>query len=123
MTNMKFTKSHLWVRLEDDGTVTIGITDYAQDELGDIVFVEQPPKGNYIKTGEKSAVIESVKSATDIPAPLSGEVIATNDEVVKDPGIINHDPEGNGWLFKIKPTDVKEIDTLMDKQEYEKYLA
>jgi glycine cleavage system H protein len=122
MANTKFNKDHIWARLEDDGDITIGITEYAQDELGDIVFIEQPQKGSTIKIGGKSMVIESVKSASDIPSPLSGRVVATNDAATKDPSIINHDPEQNGWLFKIHPSDMKEFDKLLDKEAYEKYL-
>ena len=120
---MKFTEHHIWARLENDSSVTVGITDHAQDELDDIVFVEPPAKNIFIKAGEKSATVESVKSASDIPSPISGEIIAINDEAIKDPGIINQDPEKSGWLFKIQPSNIKELDNLMDQKAYEKYLA
>ncbi|MBU0744497.1 MAG: glycine cleavage system protein GcvH [Gammaproteobacteria bacterium] len=123
MTDIKFTKTHEWARLEKDGTVTIGITDHAQHALGDMVFVEQPEKGEPINAGKECAVIESVKSASDIISPLSGEVIATNDEIVENPEILNKDPQNSGWLFKIRPSNIKELDELMDTEAYEKYLA
>jgi glycine cleavage system H protein len=123
MTETKFTKTHEWARLEDDGTITIGITDHAQHALGDMVFVEQPDQGEIITAGKECAVVESVKSASDVYSPLSGEVIATNDEVVNKPEIINKDPQNSGWLFKIRPSNIKELDTLMDGKAYEKYLA
>lgn len=122
MAGIKFTKNHIWARLENDGNITVGITDYAQDELDDIVFFEQPEVGTQIKSGEKSAVIESVKSASDIPSPISGKIIAINEEAVKNPAIINQDSENSGWLFKIEPSDINELETLMTHQDYEKYL-
>ncbi len=123
MADMKFTKTHEWVRLENDGTVTIGVTDHAQHALGDMVFVEQPDKGEIINSGKECAVIESVKSASDVYSPLSGEVVVVNDDVVAKPDIINKDAQNSGWLFKIKPSNLKELDALMDAAAYEKYLA
>jgi glycine cleavage system H protein len=123
MSNMKFTKTHEWVRLESDGMVTIGITDHAQHALGDMVFVEQPDNGEIITAGKECAVVESVKSASDIYSPLGGEVVAINEEVVNTPEIINKDPEASGWLFKIRPSNIKELDALMDVAAYEKYLV
>jgi len=123
MSDMKFTKTHEWVRLEDDNTVTIGITDHAQHALGDMVYVELPDVGSMLTTGKECAVVESVKSASDIYAPLGGEVIATNDDVAASPDLINNDPEEEGWLFKIRPSDPKAIDELMDNTAYEAYLA
>lgn len=123
MSDMKFTKTHEWVRLEDDGTVTVGITDHAQHALGDMVFVEQPEKGEALVSGKECAVVESVKSASDVYSPISGEVIATNDDVVASPDMLNKDPQKSGWLFKVRPSNVKEMDALMDIKAYEKYLA
>ena len=123
MADMKFTKTHEWVRLESDGTITIGITDHAQHALGDMVFVEQPDKGEIVSAGKECAVVESVKSASDVYSPLSGEVIAVNDDVVAKPDLINKDAQNSGWLFRIKPANTKELDALMDVATYEKYLA
>ena len=123
MTDTRFTKTHEWVRLENDGTITIGVTDHAQHALGDMVFVEHPEKGEMITAGKECAVVESVKSASDVYSPVSGEVIAVNDEVVANPELINKDAQSSGWLFKIRPSNVRELDALMDTAAYEKYLA
>ena len=123
MAEMKFAKTHEWIRLEDDDTATVGITDHAQHALGDIVFVELPDVGKMIAAGKECAVIESVKSASDVYAPVSGEVIATNEVIIANSGIINQDPQVEGWLFKVKLTDAKELAALMDTKAYEKYLA
>ncbi|CAL7963533.1 glycine cleavage system H protein [Gammaproteobacteria bacterium] len=122
MADMKFTKTHEWVSVEGD-TVTIGITDHAQHALGDMVFVELPDIGEMIATGKDCAVVESVKSASDVYAPLSGEVIAVNDTALATPDIINKDPEKEGWLFKIRLSNPKELDALMDIKAYGVYLA
>lgn len=123
MVSKKFTKTHEWVGIEDDNIVTIGITDHAQHALGDMVFVELPDMGEMIVAGKECGVIESVKSASDVYAPLSGEVIATNDAVVAVPDLLNNDPEVEGWLLKVKLSNPKELDTLMDAKAYEAYLA
>ena len=115
--DLKYTASHEWVRLEADGTVTVGITEYAQDALGDIVFVELPDVGAAFTAGDDAAVVESVKAASDIYAPVSGEVTAVNDEVVNAPESINADAYAN-WLFKIKPADVASLDGLLDAAAY-----
>lgn len=123
MADKKFTKTHEWVSLETDGTATIGITDHAQHALGDMVYVELPGIGEIITAGKECGVVESVKSASDAYAPLSGEVAAVNDAVVATPELLNKDPEGSGWLFKIRPSNPKELDALMDAKTYETYLA
>ena len=115
--DLKYTASHEWVRLEADGTVTVGITEYAQDALGDIVFVELPDVGAAFTGGDDAAVVESVKAASDIYAPVSGEVTAVNDDVVNAPESINADAYAN-WLFKIKPADVASLDGLLDAAAY-----
>ncbi|OBV41497.1 glycine cleavage system protein GcvH [Janthinobacterium psychrotolerans] len=115
--DLKYTASHEWVRLEADGTVTVGITEYAQDALGDIVFVELPDVGATFTAGDDAAVVESVKAASDIYAPVSGEVTAVNDDVVNAPESINADAYAN-WLFKIKPVDVSSLDGLLDAAAY-----
>ena len=115
--DLKYTASHEWVRLEGDGTITVGITEYAQDALGDIVFVELPSVGNTYGAGDDAAVVESVKAASDIYAPIAGEVVAVNDDVVNAPESINTDAYAN-WLFKIKPADVSALDGLLDAAAY-----
>ncbi|MBB3122239.1 glycine cleavage system protein GcvH [Pseudoduganella violacea] len=119
---LKYTESHEWVRLEADGTVTVGITEFAQDALGDIVFVELPKVGTTFTAGDDAAVVESVKAASDIYAPLSGEVIAANEEVAGAPESINSDAYG-AWLFKLKPSDASAIDGLLDAAAYGKTTA
>lgn len=117
--NLKYTESHEWVRAEADGTVTVGITEYAQDALGDIVFVELPKVGKSFTAGDDAAVVESVKAASDIYAPVSGEVVAVNDAVADAPDSINADAYA-AWLFKIKPNDAGAIDGLLDAAAYGK---
>ncbi|GAB3630395.1 glycine cleavage system protein H [Pandoraea terrae] len=115
--NLKYAESHEWARLEADGTVTVGITDHAQEALGDVVFVELPDVGRQVKAAEAVAVVESVKAASDIYAPVSGEILETNQEVAGSPEQINAEPYEN-WLFRIKPTDVAELDKLMSADQY-----
>ncbi|MGO4377456.1 glycine cleavage system protein GcvH [Pseudoduganella sp. RAF53_2] len=117
--DLKYTESHEWVRAEADGTVTVGITEYAQEALGDIVFVELPKVGNTYTAGDDCAVVESVKAASDIYAPVSGEVVAVNDAVVASPESINADAYAN-WMFKIKPSDANAINGLLDADAYGK---
>ena len=117
--NLKYTETHEWVRREPDGTVTVGITAHAQDMLGDVVFVETPAPGRKVRKGEECAVIESVKAAADISAPLSGEIIAANAELADAPEKINQDPY-NAWMFRLKPEDPKELETLLDAAAYQK---
>ena len=116
-TDLKYTESHEWVRREEDGSLTVGITEYAQDALGDIVFVDLPAVGKQFSAGDDAAVVESVKAASDIYAPVSGEVTAVNDDVVNAPESINADAYAN-WLFKIKPADVAALDGLLDAAAY-----
>jgi len=120
-TNLKYTKSHEWVRLEDDGTATIGITQHAQELLGDMVFAEIPQVGRNLKQGEECAVVESVKAAADVYAPISGEVTAVNAELESAPEKINQDAYA-AWLFKVKPTNTSELGVLMDAGSYQKAL-
>lgn len=123
MSEMKFTKSHEWVRLESDGSITVGITDHAQHALGDMVFVELPEVGTVVVAGKECGVVESVKSASDVYSPVSGEVIAINEIVTATPDLVNKEPQAAGWLFKLRPSNVKELDALMDIKAYEAYLA
>ncbi|MEI8385144.1 MAG: glycine cleavage system protein GcvH [Nitrosomonadaceae bacterium] len=120
-TNLKYTKSHEWVRLEDDGTATIGITQHAQELLGDMVFAEIPKVGRNLKQGEECAVVESVKAAADVYAPISGEVISINTELESAPEKINQDAYA-AWLFKLKPANTSDLDGLMDAGSYQKVL-
>ena len=117
--DLKYTASHEWVRKEADGTVTVGITEFAQDALGDIVFVEVPKVGTTYAAGDDAAVVESVKAASDIYAPVAGEVVAVNDAVVDAPESINADAY-SAWLFKIKPSDAAAVDALLDAAAYGK---
>jgi glycine cleavage system H protein len=116
--NLKFAASHEWVNTEADGTLTIGISDHAQEALGDVVFLELPAVGRVVKAGESVAVIESVKAASDIYAPISGEVIAINDAAVDAPESVNADAYAV-WLFKIKPSDTAELGQLLDAAAYD----
>ena len=117
--NLKYTDSHEWVKQESDGTVTIGITNHAQQQLGDVVFVESPQPGRTVKKGEECGVIESVKAAADIYAPISGEVVASNPELADAPEKINQDPYG-AWMFRLKPSDTGELANLLDAAAYQK---
>ena len=120
--DLKYTASHQWVRIEADGIATVGITDHAQDQLGDVVFVQQPGIGRKVKRGEDCAVVESVKAASDIPAPLSGEIVETNAALNDAPEKLNQDPYG-AWLFRIKPGDRSEQGGLLDAAAYLKTLT
>jgi glycine cleavage system H protein len=117
--DLKYTKSHEWLKQEADGTVTVGITDHAQEALGDIVFLELPEAGRTVKAGEECAVVESVKAASDIYAPIAGEVVARNDAAIDAPESVNQDAYA-AWLFKLKPANPAEIGGLLDAAAYEK---
>ena len=117
-SELKYTTSHEWVRLEADGTVTVGITEHAQGLLGDMVFVELPDVGDAVTTGDDVAVAESVKAASDIYAPITGEVIEVNEELEDAPELVNSDAFGGGWLFKLKVEDASELETLLDAEGY-----
>ncbi len=120
-THLKYTTSHEWVRLEEDGTATIGITHHAQELLGDMVFVEIPQVGRHLKRGEECAVVESVKAAADVYAPFTGEVITTNPEIESAPEKINQDAY-SAWLYKLKPSNIADLSELLDSTEYQKVL-
>lgn len=121
--NLKYLDSHEWARVEGDGTVTIGISDHAQGALGDLVFVEVPEVGKSLSKGGAAAVVESVKAASDVYSPLSGEVVAANAALSGSPELVNTDPYGEGWLFKIKPSNASELQQLLDAKAYEKVVA
>jgi glycine cleavage system H protein len=118
-TELKYAASHEWARLEEDGTVTVGISDHAQQALGDVVFVEAPDIGDDLDAGGEAGVVESVKAASDIYSPVSGEVVAVNEMLEDAPETINEDPYGEGWMFRIKPADVSELDELLNAEAYE----
>jgi len=115
---LKYTRTHEWLRPEDDGTFTVGISDHAQDALGDLVFVETPEVGRSVSAGEACAVVESVKAASDIYSPIDGEVIAANDALAAQPELLNTDPYGEGWIMKIRPAAESETSTLLDANAY-----
>ena len=115
-----FTKEHEWVRVEGD-RATVGITDYAQGQLGDVVFVEVPEAGAQLARGKEAAVVESVKAASDVYAPVTGEVVEGNQALVDDPSLVNSDPEGEGWFFRLALSDNHELSELMGEDEYKSY--
>ena len=121
-TDLRYTSSHEWVRLNEDGTVTVGITDHAQEALGDIVFVELPEVDSDLSQGDACCVVESVKAASDIYMPISGEVVDTNQALVDEPEMINSSAYDDGWIFAIKPADEDDIEQLMDASSYESEL-
>jgi len=121
--NLRFLKSHEWARLEEDGTVTVGISDHAQHALGDLVFVEVPESGRSVSAGETFAVVESVKAASDVYCPVGGEVIEGNASLADTPEVINEDPYGRGWIARIRPGNASELDKLLDARAYEQLLA
>jgi glycine cleavage system H protein len=120
--DLKYTDTHEWVRLNGDGTVTVGITWHAQDRLGDLVYVENPPLGKSFKKGQECGVVESVKAASDIYAPISGDVVAVNQELANSPEKINLDAYA-AWMFKLKPSDPGELNQLLDATAYEQLIA
>jgi glycine cleavage system H protein len=116
-----FTREHEWVKVEGD-TATVGITDHAQEALGDIVFTEVPEAGKQLAKGQEAAVVESVKAASDVYSPVSGEVTEGNQAVVDDSSLVNSDPQGEGWFFKIRLADASELDGLMDEPAYDEWV-
>lgn len=116
---LKYASTHEWARLEEDGTVTVGITDHAQAALGDVVFVEAPEVGVVLAAGDDAGVVESVKAASDIYAPVGGEVIAINMQLEDDPETVNSDPYNEGWFFKLQPSDPAELDALLSAEDYQ----
>ena len=120
MSEVKFSKEHEWIKLDED-VATIGITKHATEMLGDIVFAELPDKGSNVEKDGTAGVVESTKAASDVYTPISGEVVDTNQSIVDDPAKINEDPEGAAWFFKLKIKDISELDTLMNREEYDKF--
>ena len=122
MTTTLYTTDHEWLRIEGD-VATVGITDYAQSKLGDVVFVELPKVGRTLKKAEAAAIVESVKAASDVYAPLSGEVLEVNEAIVAEPALVNSDAAGNAWFFKLKIADRSELGGLMDEAAYQAHTA
>lgn len=118
-SELKYLSSHEWARLEEDGTVTVGISDHAQESLGDVVYVECPEVGSVVTAGDQAGVVESVKAASDIYSPISGEVIAINDALDDTPETVNESPYDDGWFFKVKPDSIEELANALDGEAYE----
>jgi glycine cleavage system H protein len=121
MSTVKFTDEHEWIRLEGD-IATVGITDYAQNQLGDVVYVELPKPGQKVEKGKQAAVVESVKAASEVYAPVTGEVVEANQALVDEPATVNADPMGRGWFMKIRLSDRSQLDALMDEAGYKKFV-
>ena len=121
--DLKFLKSHEWARVEGDGKITVGISDHAQGLLGDLVYVELPNVGDRVEAGTACAVVESVKAASDVYAPISGDVLEVNEALVAEPALVNSDAGGKAWFFKLKIADKSELDGLMDEAAYAKHTA
>ncbi len=118
-SELKYAASHEWARLEEDGTVTVGVSDHAQEALGDVVFVELPEVGNDLAAGDEAGVVESVKAASDIYSPVGGAVIAINDQLEDEPETVNSDPYNDGWFFKLQPSDTSELEALRSADDYQ----
>jgi glycine cleavage system H protein len=122
-SELKYTATHEWARLEEDGTVTVGITDHAQEALGDVVFVELPDVGTELAAADEAGVVESVKAASDIYAPMAGGVIAANERLEDNPELVNSDPYNDGWFYRLEPADVSELDALLSADDYQQQCA
>ncbi len=120
---LKYTKSHEWARMNDDGSITVGITDHAQDLMGDMVYLELPEVGSTLEAGKDCAVVESVKAASDVYAPLSGEVLEVNAGITDSPETVNKDPYGEGWMLRLQPADKSQWEALMDASAYQALIA
>jgi glycine cleavage system H protein len=118
---LRYAESHEWARVEDDGTITVGISDHAQEALGDVVYVELPEVDAEIEAKAEAGVVESVKAASDIYAPISGVIIAVNTALEDAPEVVNESPYGDGWFFKMKPNDLKELETLLEMSAYQEF--
>ncbi len=122
MSQLLYTQDHEWIRIEDDGSATVGITDYAQQQLGDVVYVEMPEIGTEVAQGEDAAVVESVKAAADVKMPISGSVTAVNAALGETPELVNQDPLDGAWFFRVAPSNPAEMDELMDEGAYLKFI-
>ena len=121
-TNLKYTKEHEWARLESDGSITVGITDHAQDSLGDVVFVELPEVGDELANEDKFGVVESVKTVSDLFSPCAGEVVAVNESLEDEPELVNSSAYDDGWMVRIQPSDAAALDELMDASSYDAFV-
>lgn len=121
--DLKYIETHQWARVADDGTATVGITDFAQEQLGDVVYIGLPDVGETVNGGEEAGVAESVKSASDVFSPVTGDVVAVNEALEEEPELVNEDPYGEGWLFQVRLADEGELDGLMDAATYGEKLA
>ncbi|MBC7193920.1 glycine cleavage system protein GcvH [Marinobacter sp.] len=121
--DLKYIETHQWVRVSDDGTATVGITDFAQEQLGDVVYIGVPDVGATVNGGEEAGVAESVKSASDVFSPVTGEVVEVNESLEDEPEKVNEDPYGDGWLYKVRLEDAGELDGLMDAAAYAEHVA
>ena len=119
---LKYSKTHEWARMNDDGSVTVGISDSAQDQLGDMVFIEVPEVGQSVDAGEACAVVESVKAASDVYSPVAGEILEVNEGLADSPETVNQDAYGEGWLFRVQPGDTAALDSMMDSDSYAGFL-
>ena len=117
-SELKYAKSHEWARIEEDGTVTVGISDHAQESLGDVVYVELPGIGDHLAGGDQAGLVESVKAASDIYSPVTGEVIALNENLEDEPELINSDPYNDGWFFRVKVEDLSELEAMLSADDY-----
>ena len=123
VSELKFTKEHEWIKTEADGTAIIGISDFAQEQLGDIVSIELPKAGGVFRQGQTMAIVDSVKASSDIYAPISGEIIEVNEGLVEKPELINQSPYDSGWIAKIKSSNIEEFENLMTKEKYDRYIG
>lgn len=119
---LQYTQTHEWIRVEEDGNIVVGITEHAQSQLGELVFIELPDIGIRIHASDEVCVVESVKAASDVYSPLSGKIIAINEDLEESPSLVNSDPYGDGWLFRLEPLDPEEFNDLLDADRYEQYL-
>ncbi len=122
MSDPKFTDDHEWARMDDGSVVTVGITAFAQDQLGEVVFVELPKVGSSVGQGDEAAVVESVKAAGEVKSPVSGEIVAVNEALVDNPALVNEDPVGEGWFYKVKVEDDSEFASLMEQTAYDQFV-
>lgn len=122
MSELKYTEDHQWIRLEEDNTAVIGITDYAQEQLGDVVYIEMPAVGRELGKDDEAAIVESVKAAGEVKMPLTGTVLSVNENLQDEPELVNADPEGDGWFMTISITNPEEVEGLMDDNDYNEFL-
>ena len=123
MSELRYTEDHQWIRLEEDNTAVIGVTDYAQEQLGDVVYVETPAVGRELGKGDEAAIVESVKAAGEVKMPLTGTVLSVNENLQDEPELVNTDPEGDGWFMTISINNPEEVEGLMDDNDYNEFLT